>query len=199
MTTSAAAGLCAARRFQHRVGLADARGGAEENAQAPAPGAGLFCADLGEQLVRVGARVDHELAYSRSLTVGASSARLSRRTLTRGSPRKPNVRPSVSLRHQRADVVLRHAAQARHARDLVLGGGRRDVRVEAAAGRGDEVDRYRADRLPGSAVAQRLDATRDGLDQRGVGRREVRARRGAAVVRLRTRWPTAGPRSSADR
>ena len=56
-------------RFQHRVSLADACGSAEENVQAAAPGAGLFCADLGEQLVRVGARVDHELAYRQSLIV----------------------------------------------------------------------------------------------------------------------------------
>jgi hypothetical protein len=57
-----AGGLRDARRLQHGVGLADARGGAEEDAQPPAPGAGLLGSDPGEQFVRIRARVSHASA-----------------------------------------------------------------------------------------------------------------------------------------
>ena len=56
--------LRAPRRFQHGVGLADARGRAEENAQAATPGARFFRPDLRQQFVRVRTRFIHASAYA---------------------------------------------------------------------------------------------------------------------------------------
>ena len=48
-----------ARGFQHRVGLAHARAGAEKNAQLAPSRPGLFRLDRREQLIGIGARVIH--------------------------------------------------------------------------------------------------------------------------------------------
>ena len=39
--------------------------------------------------------------------------------------------------------IVRHAARLGNARNLILGRGRADVRIEPAAGRGDQIDRHR--------------------------------------------------------
>ena len=49
-----AGGAQAPRGLQHGVGLADAGGGAEEDAQTPALGAGLLGLDVSEELIRIG-------------------------------------------------------------------------------------------------------------------------------------------------
>ena len=73
-----------------------------------------------------------------------SSARLSSRTLTPGSPRKPRLRPSVlssiscsTVRAELADAAMRAPG---------AGVRRRDVRVDAGARGRDRVDRDVADR-----------------------------------------------------
>ena len=89
----AAPGLLAARGRQHGVCLADAGRRAEKNLQAAAP----FLVGEGQQRIgrsslRLAGRPS-ALVYDRSL----SSARLSLSTLTRGSPRRPSVRPLTWL------------------------------------------------------------------------------------------------------
>jgi hypothetical protein len=51
-----AAGQRRARSLEHGIGLADARRGAEENAQPPAPRPGLLSLHVRQQLIRVAAR-----------------------------------------------------------------------------------------------------------------------------------------------
>ena len=89
-----------ARRLEHRVGLADARRGAEEDLQLRRAGA----LPPRPAPARAGRRDRPSIARSsvavRSTSLlapgrAASSARLSRSTLTRGSPRMPSVRPST--------------------------------------------------------------------------------------------------------
>ena len=101
------------RGLEHRVGLADARGGAEEDAQAAAARACLLGLHLRQQLVRIRAFVGH-----RAIIGPASRARFSSSTFTRGSPSTPNVRPSVASRTSCRVTVLGQAARPRHARHL---------------------------------------------------------------------------------
>ena len=82
-----------------------------------------------------------------------SSARLSSSTLTRGSPRRPKVRPSTLRLDHRPDALRRDAARAGDARHLPERAGRREVRVEPARRGGDQLGRHR----PG-AVGVRLRA-----------------------------------------
>ena len=106
-----------------------------------------------------------------------SRARLRSSTLTRGSPSRPKVRPSVcsstSARTSSSDMPRASATRA----TWNSAAARRDVRVEAAAGCGDQVDRNA--RAAGLG-AQRRRPLAHRLDQLPAGRREVGA---ARVVR----------------
>ncbi len=69
--------------FEHGVGLANPGGVSQEDLQ-PTAG-GFFRLDVLQQFIGIGAIV-HRIHFI------SSSAKFNRRTLTRGSPRKPNVR-----------------------------------------------------------------------------------------------------------
>ena len=71
-----------------------------------------------------------------------------------------------------AHAIFRHVARLRDARHLEQRGLRRDVRIEAAAGRGHQIDRDRRRRV---LLLQLVDVALDPLDQRLVGRAEIRA------------------------
>ena len=140
-----ALGPLGARGLQHGEGLPHAGGGAEEDLELAAAGPGLLVLDPPEESVGIGARsgscalklrADGAVRQSR-----LSSAMLSSSTLTRGSPRNPNCRPSVCRATSSRTALGRHAARAGHARHLQLGVGRRDVRVEPGAGGGHHVGR----------------------------------------------------------
>ena len=92
--------LGSAGGLEHRVRLANPGGRSEEQMQSAALRARLFPNDVREQLVRVGPAfaVDH--------TPPASSARFSSRTCTRGSPRRPSVRPCVCLATSASTVAI---------------------------------------------------------------------------------------------
>src|SRR5262249_23673370 len=82
---------------KHRVGLSNARCGAEKNLQVPAP----FLSGEGEECVRRSSLLcvgGHSPPLAAAIyEFKSSSARLSLSTLTRGSPSRPSVRPSVRL------------------------------------------------------------------------------------------------------
>ena len=98
----AAPGALDACRLEHGVGLADAGGCTEENAQSAAPRARL----LGLHGVRAAgrgpaARPAEFMRMNPALLQGlASSARFSSSTFTRGSPKIPKVRPRVARRNE---------------------------------------------------------------------------------------------------
>ncbi len=157
--------LGGARRLQHGVGLADAGGGAEEDAQPAAGGAGLLGLDVGEKLVRVGpgfGRCAHGGDYFMP-----SRARFSSSTLTRGlaehaQPGAPGMGGDEGAHRSQAQVP-----DAGDAVRLVVGRREADVGVEAAGGGGDQIDRDRGavGRVGG---LQGGDARLDRLGQRGV-------------------------------
>ena len=110
-----------------------------------------------------------------------SSARLSSSTFTRGSPRNPNCRPCVCCGDERAHAsspTPRARATRAH---LVLGRGRADVRIEAAA---DAVTRSTGigSRVAGVRGAQRVDARLHRVVQRRIQRPLIRAGGRAGVV-----------------
>jgi len=76
----------------------------------------------------------------------------------------------VVARDHRSDRILGHAAGFGNARDLVLGGRRADVGIEAGGRRRDQLDRDR-----GVAVCLPLgvDARGNGIDQRLRARGQV--------------------------
>src|SRR6185295_7209719 len=99
--------------FEHRVGLADAGGGAKEDSQATAGGAGLFGLHLFQQLIGIRPLFGHASVYSCLTGDDASSARFNSSTFTRGSPRKPKVRPrgdAVTSSRTRSGARLRSRA-----------------------------------------------------------------------------------------
>ncbi len=90
------------------------------------PGSAAGAADAGGG----GANADAEGETTGATFFFASSARFSSSTLTRGSPRKPSVEPSVWSRTTARTLVLGDAAGLGDAGDLDLGRGDRDVGVE---------------------------------------------------------------------
>ena len=97
-------------------------------------------------------------ALGRVTCVSSSSARLSSRTLTPGSPKKPSQRPSVLLVDQllrRAPAERPRSLATRAACSCAFAG--RDVRVDARGGGGDRVDGDVADREPGVVRALELE------------------------------------------
>ena len=209
-------GLQRARGRQHRVGLADAGGGAEEDlAACRARRAALLALHVRQQRVGVGAvgrrcRPWHQ-PYGLSVGLCASSARFSSSTFTRGSPRKPSWRPSVCRSTSAAHLLRRQAcARAATRASLVLGGGQADVRVEAAGRGGDQVDRHRrgvvrvggAQRRDPRLRRRRVSAGLGGpwlepLEARGVVRHRAGGRRPAPEVLRVARTP--GRSARADR
>ncbi len=165
-----------ARSFQHRVGLADAGGGSEKDAQSPALCARFLGIEAREQLIRVrpfrlslrdsqssrGSLVAARRRRGRRSTslpsglvpCSSSSARLSSRTFTRGSPRNPANRSPHAERDQTLQLLGRHLTRSRDARKLVLNGRDADFRIEPAAGGRHEIHGYGC-RVAGIQGAQR--------------------------------------------
>ena len=115
-----------ARGVQHRVGFAHARSHPEENLQAAARLLGFLFLDTSQQLVGIR---PHRVCGALS---PSASARLSSSTLTRGSPRRPNERPSSMAVDQRADLFDRQASGARDTPCLIVCCRRADVGIEPA-------------------------------------------------------------------
>ena len=154
--------------LEHLVGLADTRRGADVHAQPRAP----FL--LGARQERLGGRrcrIGHSARY---FFIGccASSARFSSRTLTTGSPRKPNWRPSECSRPRADEPPTQDPSLARDARRLKVGGRRRDVRIQSGCGRGHEIDRHRHAGFSGLGC---VDGGLHRVDQLLVRRPEIRA------------------------
>ena len=116
------------------------------------------------------------------MPVSSSSARLSSSTFTPGSPKMPSERPSVASSISSLDALLGEAALLGDARGLELGVGRRDVRVDARAGRRDGVDGDVADLEAGLYGRFEREDRRRALARPpcevGVGRAEVGEGRG---------------------
>ena len=114
-----------------------------------------------------------------------ASARLSSSTFTRGSPRKPRIRPWVCVVDQLLDVGDAHPPGLRDAGDLEVGVRRADVGVEPGAAGGHGVRRHGASgrRRPAAAIGARAFCT--DLQQVGRVRAEVGTARGERVVRRR--------------
>ena len=195
MTTSVPAALRRARGLEHGVGLADAGGGAEEDAQlaraapgpprpgrAPAadPGSGRSSAMRCISLDRL--RVEREI----QLAARSRAARRARRS----------VRPSVAAATSCRTASSRQAALARHARAP----GTRP-RPARCAGRARCRTRSRDRPAPAACCRDRPRAARrcgrcTAVTQGRIGRALVRAGRHRAVVRHTARSPTAGPRNT---
>src|SRR5258705_207881 len=88
----------------------------------------------------------------------------------------PELAPFRVFVHELAQPTLGNASGFRNSFNLVLRGGRGDVRIEPRGRSGDQVPRHRG------LSAEVLDATFYRLRQGGVGRSLVRARGGGAVV-----------------
>src|SRR5580765_7158694 len=93
---------------------------------------------------------------------------------------------------QLPDHVRLELARLGNAPHLVQRRSGADVRIETAAGSRDQIDR---DRRGVARVGrpQRIHAPLDRLDERGIRRAEIRARRGARVVPERARRRRAAP------
>ena len=116
----------------HRVADLDARVELAAATRA-APGAGSRGSN--ERCGRCGLR------WSSLTGASLSRARLSSRTLTPGSPKKPSERPSVLSSIRSSTSVEREAAHGGDPVGLDPGVGLRDVRVDAGGGGRDRVDR----------------------------------------------------------
>ena len=88
-------------------------------------------------------------------------------------------RPSVCSLTRARTSVLGQSARLGDARHLKQGSYRRDVRVEAAAGGGDQVGRHRGTWVLGSSLST---SARTAVDERATGRAKVRAAGGAGIV-----------------
>ena len=157
---------------EHGVGLADAGRGAEKNLQMPPA---LFLGQGKQGVRRSSLRyVAGHLGPSKEpiYDFNPSSARLSLSTLTRGSPRRPKVRPSTwpSTRARTRSSGRPRALATRGTWNR--GGRRRDVRIEAAAGGGHQIDRDRRRRV---LFLERLHIGFDAVSERLAGGAEVRA------------------------
>ena len=178
-----AGGASASGRLQHRVGLADARDRAKEDAQPAASRAGFLGLDLRQNSSGSG-RVS-AMGHC-TCTSLASSARFNSSTFTRGSPSKPKVRPSVaaatSARTASSGIPRVRATRAiwySAAAGEMCGSRPLAEAVTRSTGIGRCV--FRVGRLQrGDSIAH------GGLEVR-VCRRLIRARRYGAIVRLRRR------------
>ena len=155
-TTDVLAALFPAASFvEHAERFADARSVAEEHFQPPTLRPALLRLDAAEQFIGIRASVDAGSQVSPAswfpscLTSGPGTApsalsrsRFSASTLTRGSPKIPNCRPSTRCSTSPADGVGGYAAHLRHAIHLGESGSRTDVGVEAARRGSQEVSRY---------------------------------------------------------
>ena len=139
--------------LQHLIGLADAGRGTEKifssrgasllfappwQAGRPAKGAGQGCAaDL-----PWGIDPCAGLSPTRALLrAGAIQSKVQRKHINARLAEDTESTALDMLGDELAKRILRHVARLRNARDLEIGGFRRDVRVEPAARRGYQVDR----------------------------------------------------------
>src|SRR5271157_5771821 len=108
-------------RLKHRIGLANPGRRAEKHLELAARAPCFLLAHPREQLVGVGTPGLGHCRFRRPIVGGTaayfsanrSSARLSSSTLTRGSPRKPSVRPSAcALTSRRTDTSANARALA---------------------------------------------------------------------------------------
>ena len=185
--------LAGAGLLQHLVGLADARRGADEDLQlADAP---LLAAGRLEQGVRRGALVEvaplvghrqhrsvaRDAARSAlSLRAGRDpSARLSASTFTRGSPRRPRMRPSI------CSATSWRTRSSGMLRALATRGTWKGRHPARCPGRG-RCPRWSPGRrhlgADGFSCLELLDVALHAVDQRLAGRAEVRAHRSSAAL-----------------
>ena len=150
------------RGLQHRVGLADARGRAEENAQTAAGRPDLFCLKVLQQLIGIRPLFGHCLFRLHGLLIEREIQ------FQHIHARFAEEAEGAALGcggNQLAHARRFEAPCSRHAAYLKVRGGRRDVRIESAAGRGDQIDRDGCGvaRIGG---AQRGNAIADGSSSR---------------------------------
>ena len=139
---------------------------------------------IGAATVRERLARGNRVSRQKLLGSGAwSSARFSWSTLTRGSPRNPNCRPSVLAATSWRTASGAHAARGGDAGDLRFGGFRADVRVEAAARGGHRVGGHRSGE-GGILGAELLDVVAGAVGQLLVGGAEVGAAGGEAIVAI---------------
>ena len=192
-TTSYAVLLAGARLLQHLVGLADAGRGADEDLQpagARSPRAGASSRASGEG--RWSDRAADPPSVITALPSAfdrpscaicarprASSARLSASTLTRGSPRRPRKRPSMLLVDE-----LTHASSGRLRALATRGTWKSAASGEMCGSRplAEVVTRSIGTGADGFSCLQLVDVGLDAVDQRLVGRAEVRAAGVGGVV-----------------
>ena len=148
--------LAGARRLQHLVGLADARRRADENPELARvlPRAGRLPAALRATVALRSSLLARPCSLWPPTSAGPiicaamrSRARLSANTLTRGSPRSAEQAAFDVALDQLAHLLLGKLARLGDARHLEECGFRRDMRIETAARRGDEIDRNRSRRV----------------------------------------------------
>ena len=115
---------------------------------------------------------------------------LRRRTLTRGSPKNPNWRPSTWRSSSDRTAAESTRARPGDTGNLLVRVGRRDVRIETGRGRRHHVRRNRA--LSRAVVLHgAVDRLRDQrVGELGVGRSLVRARRRCRVIAVAGRRRT---------
>ncbi len=104
---------------------------------------------LREQGIGIGAVGSSDIIASVTCAA-SSSARFSRSTFTRGSPRMPSHgRRGTAARSAHRDLLRRAVPQAAATRArLIVRSRQRDVRIETAAGGGHQIDRHRLRRCP---------------------------------------------------
>ena len=139
---------------------------------------------------RIVERVALGVSHRSSVRSSPSRSRLSSRTFTRGSPRKPEQRLLRVPRDAARTASGGHAARRRDAGDLVLRGRRADVGIEPRRRRRHEVDGDRRRRRWPRAARRRSAVI--AVDERLARRPQVGAGRGRAVVAVGAggRWTT---------
>ena len=174
------------RGAQHRERLADAGRRAEENPQPAAPRTRLLGLDLREQLVGIGPRLD----CHQGVIIAAARASSARFSVEHVDARLAEHAERAALRvlaDERLDFARGQiAARARRARSGIRAAATLMCGIEPAARRRDEIDGH-GRLVAGIGCAQRRDALRYRLGQRGTQRALVRAARHGAVVRHRPR------------
>ena len=127
--------------------------------------------------------------YDAFRTGGTSRARFNFSTLTRGSPRSPNWRPSVCCMTNAFHRLFLQTSCTSDSPHLVRRSGRADVRVKPASRGSHEIHRDRRV-IARICRSQGGNSRFDRFDQGRIGRPEVRSTGGSGIVRKRRgrRW-----------
>ena len=158
-------GLRGARGREHGVGLAHARGRTEKDFQMTAP----LLLGKGKKGVGRGSRL---LFYGHAVTLRPKGIQcdIEFQHVNARLPENPQHSPLDVLADKRAQPVFGLVSRLGDPRHLEEGGVRRDVRIETAARRRDDIDRDRSGLI---LLLQLVDIAFDTIDERLVGRAEV--------------------------